>query len=219
MKLWTRKEDSQKLLSIIKDCISKGETINRGCEIFIEEYPQYSIEQVRAKYYQLINSNENVQEQTVIHPWNSSEEDFLWNYCEEEFKKGKAKTKVFGEIAQKLNRNYNSVSGRYYILKNRLSNKAKTKKSNKVNVNSIVSLLNEVDIDALSSIVDTLKYIKENITDKDLEIINLQTENSKKNEEINYLQKQLLKKEKELKKITTINETYRKKIEEETMVS
>lgn len=117
MKIWTNKEESIDLLDTINAALQEGYPINYGCEIFCLKNKKYNILQARARYYQLLNSDKDLKEETIINPWNEKEDSLLKKYYQKELKKGKTLTKVTNELSKKMNRSFNSVIGRYYKLK------------------------------------------------------------------------------------------------------
>lgn len=192
MKLWRDIKDTEDLLNTITKVVSENKTINYGCRKFCDEHPNYTIEQARSKYYQLVNSNGKIEDETIVKPWDAESEEYLINYYNEQSKYGKSKSKIFGEVADKLDRSFNSVSGRYYLITKRNDTKNKPKpKTVKKNIDDISQLITKVDIDVLFEIVTNLKYLKDNISDKDIEIILLKQKISELEHELATLQEQI----------------------------
>lgn len=214
MKVWTNLEENQKLLELIDDSMKNGNTINNGCERFCSMFPSYTIDQARSRYYQLINSNKKMLEQTIVKPWDLKEEEELLKYFDEQIALGKTKTKIFGELAEKLDRSFNSVAGRYYILTN--DNKIKEKhKVKEINIEEFVNSLASLDIKAIQKVLNDMGKLKKDLEENDqsLYIQNLVLENQALKEENNELNEVIEKQNKEIKKLSQINESIKTKFE------
>lgn len=212
MKLWTNKEESLELLNIIEKSKKEGNTINTGCELFCLKYPKYSTKQARARYYQLINSEGDIKEEIIVQPWTEQEEEKLLTYCEENLKKGVSKTKIFLDLSKEFNRTFNSVSGRYYILKN---NKNKNEKKKKINIEQFISQISNIDLNELNLVIDKLLKFQNNLKndDKEILIMRLQNNNDILETQNLILLKELDKKEKEIKNLNHIIDKYKNKYE------
>lgn len=194
MKLWSNLNDSQELLSIIKNASENGLSIHKGCEMFCTKYPQYTIEQARSRYYQLNNSSGQINEQTIIKPWDSDEDNILLETFNQEIKNKKTNKEIFQIVSTKLNRTYGSVASRYYNLIN-IDNRQK-KKNYSFDINAFKELLDIINIDELEILINQLNNIKNNR--RDFDIIELHKKIECHKQEISYLKNKLKKKNQEI---------------------
>lgn len=205
MKLWSNREENEQLLKYIEEATKAGNTINYGCERFCAIFPDYTIDQARSRYYQLINSNGQMNEQTIVKAWSDEQDKLLLEYYEAETKKGKTKTKIFQELAKQLNRSFNSISGRYYNLTCKKTKVKEKHKVKEINVNEFMKLLSGLDIEGLNQIFSDIKTLKKTLSPEDaaLTIQNLRNELENSNSLKANLQEIVEKQNKELAKINS----------------
>lgn len=167
-KWWTPEEDEE-LLQFMKKGLEEGLQVKYLAEQFAQMHPDLTPEQVRAHYYQLINSTFPFKNYTV-RGWTTEEEQFMMQYIKENEKR-KKKLELFKEVANILKKNPQAVASRYYFLIEKQKESSTPTTNNFISENLFDILLNRVR-EEIEEVREYIEYVSQ-LEDKDKEIIKL----------------------------------------------
>lgn len=184
-KWWTPEEDEE-LLRFMRKGLEEGFQVKYLAEQFAQKHPDLTPEQVRAHYYQLINSTFPFKNYTV-RGWTTEEEQFMMQYIKENEKK-KKKLELFKEIADILKKNPQAVASRYYFLIEK--QKESSQPPNPLSAEQLFDVLLNKVREEIGEVREYIEYISQ-LEDKDREIIKLKKRIKELEEENKQLREKL----------------------------
>lgn len=179
-KIWDDELDNE-LFEYAKEGRLKGLSISRISETFSLTHPEFTKEQIRTHFYQIIKDKEVDEYFSIMKPWTDEDDDFIFSYVRKN-KNRMNKNIMFEEIGKSLGRDAQHIAARYY--------KLRKKSKEEIELQSFLEKISKIDGSRAEKFIRMLEEFPEtekekmerenNRLRKELEVLNSEREELKK---------------------------------------